>query len=355
MGDVEDDLRRTFAAHEGDAPSGDGFLAKVHAASHRRARGRWLVPLAASALTASLVVALVTDGFGLVGGESATQPGPVTTTSTPTPNPSQSAIAAKCAMPPFIGAPGQRMVDFDPDVDQEITVGAGQQILLGGIDNALCQRFVTFNGRPRSDLLKPVNGIGTGSDRLRAVGQGTVVVAALQPMCAAVADPECFGGIDQLGSIAVTIKPRPTPEPVTRPCDSDQVTLAASSEPGTAGRMLAATLVLANGPSCLLSTQVRVDVTRGDGIVVRMPDNPSWQLISEPIHPRTWLVVRWRWREPFCGDDFPYSVTLSLPLLGLSDTLDDVNVPRCPTAYGDPATDPRGLEVATTLTASARR
>lgn len=86
-----------------------------------------------------------------------------------------------------------------------------------------------------------------------------------------------------------------------------------------------------------------------------MPENPSWQLISEPIHPRTWLVVRWRWREPFCGDGFPYAVTLSLPLLDLSDTVDDVNVPGCPTDDGEPATDPRGLEVASTLTATAQR
>ena len=36
------------------------------------------------------------------------------------------------------------MVDFDPDVDQKLVVGtgAGQRILLGGIDEALCQRFV---------------------------------------------------------------------------------------------------------------------------------------------------------------------------------------------------------------------
>lgn len=351
MSDFEDAVRRTFAAHESEVSSTEGLLAKVHAAA-QRTRARWLVPLAASALTFSLVLAVVTDGFGFIDREPT--PAPAATTPAPTPNPSQSSIAAKCEVPPFIGAPGQGMVDFDRGVGQTITVGAGQRILLGGIDKPLCQRFVQFNGQPRSGLLKPVNGIGTGSDRLRAVGQGTVVVAALQPMCAAVADPGCFGGINRLGSITVTIKPRPTPEPVTRPCKAGQVSLTASSEPGTAGFMLAAILQLDDGPPCLLSTQVRVDVTRGGEALVRMPENPSWQLISEPIHPRTWLVVRWRWREPFCGDDFPYSVTLSLPLLGLSDTVERVNVPGCPTDFGEPATDPLGLEVSPMLTATAR-
>ena len=95
---------------------------------------------------------------------------------------------------------------------------------------------------------------------------------------------------------------------------------------------------LANGPACVVSTQVQVDVDQGDGTLVQMPENPSWQLISEQIESGKSLLVRWRWREPFCGDDFPYSVTVSLPRMGLSDTLDDVNVPGCPTDDGEPAT-----------------
>lgn len=356
MSDFEDAVRRTFAAHEADAPSADGLLANVQAAESRgHAKGRWLVPLAASALTASLVAAVVTGGFGLVGSETASQPVPVATTPTPTPNPSESAVAAKCDAPPFISTPVSGLVDFDPNVDQRVIAGtgSGQRILLGGVEDELCQRFVTFDGKPRSALLKPTDGIGSGSDRLRPVSQGTVEVAVFQPMCAGAADPGCYGGVAQLGSITVTIKSRPTPEKVTRPCEQSQISLAASSAPGTAGRILAARLALADGPSCLLSTQVRVDVTQGDGTLVRMPGNPSWQLISEPIHPRTWLEVRWRWHEPFCGDDLPYSVTVSLPLLGLSETLDDVNIPGCPTDDGGPATDPRGLEGASTLRGTA--
>lgn len=241
------------------------------------------------------------------------------------------------------------MVDFNPDVDQDVTVHVGQRILLGGIDRGLCQRHVNFNGRPRSALLKPVNGIGTGSDWLRAQRTGTAKVVAFQPMCPPESDPRCFGGISILGTITVTIKPRPTPEPVTRECDPDQISLAASSESGTAGRTLVAKLKLANGPACVVSTQVQVDVDHGDGTLVQMPENPSWRIVSEQIGPGKSLLVRWRWREPFCGDDFPYSVTVSLPRLGLSDTLDGVHVPGCPTGYDEPATDPRGLERAPLL------
>lgn len=342
MSDFEDRVRRTFSAHEPNAPSADGLLANVQtAASRRRAKGRWLVPLAASALTAGLVVAVVTDGFGLVGSETASHPVPNATSSTPTPNPSESAIAAKCEVRPFIGAPGAGMVDFDPNVDQKITVAAGQRILLGAVDEALCQRFVTFNGRPRSALLKPVNGIGTGSDRLRAVGEGTVDVSALQPMCAAVADPKCFGGVAQLGSITVTIKPRPTPEPVTRQCDSGQISLKAESEPGTSAQLIWVTVRLRGTAACRLTWPATIEVFDEDGATVVMPNNPLSKQIREPLRQGSPVVITWDWREPFCGRADPYSAKLGV--LRSTARFEDAHSPSCPTDYGDPRADPLGL------------
>lgn len=343
MSDFEDAVRRTFSAHETDAPSADGLLADVQvAASRRRARGRWLVPLAASALTASLVGAVVTDGFGLVSSETASQPVPLaTTTPPPTPNASQSAIAAKCEIRPFIGAPGAGMVDFDPNLDQKITVAAGQRILLGAVDEALCQRFVTFNGRPRSALLKPINGIGTGSDPLRAVGEGTVEVSALQPMCAAVADPGCYGGVAQLGSITVVIRPRPTPEPVSRRCDADQIVLKAESEPGTAAQLIWVTVRPRGTAGCWLTGPATIEVFDEDGTTVAMPNNPMTRQIREPLRQGRPVVIVWDWREPFCGRADPYSAQLGV--LGMTARFDDANSPSCPTDYGDPRADPRGL------------
>lgn len=76
MRDLEDVVRRTFSAHEPEVPSADCLLANVHAASRGRAGRKWLVRLSASALTVSLVVAVMTDGFGLGGPEPAPPPPP---------------------------------------------------------------------------------------------------------------------------------------------------------------------------------------------------------------------------------------------------------------------------------------
>lgn len=344
MSDFEDAVRRTFAAHRANAPSADGLLANVQtAASRGRAVRRWLMPLAASALTASLVVAVVTDGFRLLGSETASQPVPAATTSTPTPNPSQPTVAAKCDMPPFISTPVSGRVEFDRDVDQKVIAGtgSGQRILLGGVDKALCQRFVTFNGRPRSALLKPTNGIGSGSDRLRPVSQGTVEVAVFQPMCAGSLDPECFGGIAQLGSIKVVIKMRPTPEPASRQCDTGQISLKAESEPGTAAQLIWVTVRLQGTAGCRLTGPATIEVFGKDATTVAMPNNPVSEQIREPLQLGHPVVITWDWREPFCGRAFPYSARLEV--LGETARFGGLTPPSCPTDYGDPRADPRGL------------
>jgi hypothetical protein len=236
------------------------------------------------------------------------------------------------------------MVDFDPDVDQKIIVGtgAGQRMLLGGIDEALCQRFVEFNGRSRSALLRPVDQIGTGSDRLRPVRQGTVEVTAFQPMCAAVADSGCYGGVIPLGTITVTIKPRPTPEkPVTRECDPDQISLRAEAAAGTASEMLWVTVRLDGSRGCLLSGAADVEVFDRQGASVLMPNNPLSRQIGESLRPGHPVVITWDWLDWFCGRADPYSARLGV--LGQTDRVEEMNTPSCPTEYGDPPRDPRGL------------
>lgn len=264
-----------------------------------------------------------------------------TRSSAPTPNPSQSAIVAKCKVRLFIGAPRAGMVDFDRDVDQEITVGAGQRILLGGIDEALCQRFVTFNGRPRSALLKPTNDIGTGSDRLRAVGLGTVEVAAFQPMCATIADAGCYGGVIPLGTIIVTVVPREPPPPVVGRCTPDQLSVRAESEPGTAEQQLWLTVRLLDAVGCRLIGTAAIEIRNKSGALLSMPYNPRLAAIRTKLRPGKPVVIRWGWQMPFCRDGSPYSGTLSI--IGLDSEVSDVNSPDCPTFWGGKRKPPAGL------------
>ncbi len=343
MSDFEDMVRRTFAAHEPDAPSADGLSESVQArTSNERSKAPWLVPLAASALTAALVVGVVTDGFGMGSTGPASQPAPaVSATPTPTtsPDPDQSALAAKCDEPPVMNTPASPQLTFSEGVKQEVTIAVGQRIFLGAVTDS-CGGIVTFNGRPQTPFLTGELNVAKGTGYLKAVRPGIVRITPFDPMC----PPDtsgCFGGVDDLGTIEVTIEPREPPTPVIGKCSANEFSLRAEAGPGTASEMLWVTVRLADTRGCLLSGTANVEVFDRDGVPVSMPGNPLTRQIRESLRPGHPVVITWGWLDWFCGRADPYSARLGV--LGQTDRVDEMNTPSCPTEYGDPPRDPRGL------------
>jgi hypothetical protein len=334
MSDIEDMLRRTFDHHGQHAPASDHLLADVRSRVQKGHSGqRWLVPVVASLLTAAVVLVVTTDGFNLWDGAGVTN-APPTTSIRPTPDSSQSVRAMKCG-----DAPGVNRLRFKPNETQDISVEQGRRLLLEGVDG-FCQRTVTFNGKKSSPILRS-NPPYNGADWLQATSPGVVTISVFQPMCVASTDPECFGGLSMLGSIRVTVVPKTPLEPITRVCAPLDVRISAASEPGTAAQLLWGTVRLRGNTACRLSDRAAVEVIDRRGVTVQMPHNPLTRLVSAPLRADRPVVVIWDWVEPFCGRQFPYRVRFTL--LGHVDTVRRVTPPGCPTDYGEPPTDPRGL------------
>jgi hypothetical protein len=335
MNDIEDIVRRTLENRARQASTSDHLLDDVHSKiESRRSAQRWLVPIAASALTAAVVLVVTTYGLDLWDGQVATDTA-TTATATPTSEASQSARALKCRV-----APGLGNRTFTPDQPQDVAVTEGRRLLLRGVDG-FCQRTVTFNGKQVSPILRSDRPF-TGADWLRASAPGVVTVAVFQPMCIGVDDPQCFGGLSPLGTVRVTVVPKTPVEPITRICTRGDVAFAtAGAAAVTAAERLGVSVRLRASTACRLDAEASVEVVDHSGATVQMPDNPLGHLVRAPLREGRRVTVTWDWLEPFCGRQSPYRARF--PLLGHVEHLHELGTPACPTDYGEPPTDPRGL------------
>ncbi len=222
----------------------------------------------------------------------------------------------------------------------------GQRILLGGIDRGLCQRHVNFNGRPRSALLKPVNGIGTGSDWLRAQRTGTVegrrLPTDVRPGALTQGVSAAFRslGIDHCDHHAAADTSSRSPVVSTR---TRSRWLRRSEAVARLGRMLVANVQLATVRAAWSRRRSESTSIDGDGDPCSQcrrtrrgrHRSPSRSAQGSP------LVIALGWLESFCGDDFPYSVTVSLPRPGAVGPLDEMSTsPVARPSYDDPPPRP---------------
>lgn len=338
MSDPEDQLRRMFLSREPEAPNGDALLDAVQLrASRRRRLGFVAVPIAASALTAFVLVGVVTHGFGAWESHAITNVMPVAS-DTPTPSPRESLRAAKCAEPPFLWALGSGHYDFMGGLEEAMTVHVSHHVRLGGVDH-FCQRQVRFDGQRTSSLLVAKHGVGTGSDRLTAAHEGTVEVVVLQP-CPADAEQTNCEFLAVLGPITVTIEPEDPLPPVVGRCTQDDISVRAEGAAGTGEEMLWITVRLRGSVGCHLRGQSGIEIVDRTGTAIRMPRNPDKARVTSPLRPGKPVVIRWGWRAPFCGGDDPYSARIGI--LGVSARA-EVGTPKCPTEYGGKRQDPAGI------------
>jgi hypothetical protein len=295
-------------------------------------------------VTATAVVAIalvaISEGPRLLGSDEGPGPAPAASSSglpsaSPSPATQKSLVAQKCAEKPFLWH-GKQRVTFSPNREGTLEVQVGSRVLLGGISD-FCQQSVQFQGGRR--LLSPKGHIGSGADWLIARAPGTVSVSATKPMCAMSDDPQCLGGIAQLGTIKVEITPKVPLAPVTRTCSADDIRLRAEYGPGTASTMVWVTARLIGSTPCRFNSKVDLQVTDRHGGTVTMPDNPATKFVSRNL--RGSLVVTWFWEDWFCGTGFPYAATFTA--LGGQSTAHGVTPPGCPTDFGRQPKEPDGL------------
>lgn len=133
-------------------------------------------------------------------------------------------------------------------------------------------------------------------------------------------------------------------------CSPRDFRVGLEADPGTASILLIGNVRLKGNQPCLLLGNYKTTVLDGAGHVVQMRYNPNLAIHNTyPLRPNDLIVFTTRWLQPFCGTDFPYAATFSFTgvtkrgLVPVETTLNGVTPPKCPTAWGGDARQPRGL------------